>query len=248
MIVLKIGGSVITEKSSLEKANIGEMRRIAGELAKKRERLILVHGVGSFGHPHARRYSLNSRFHAPGFCATHSAVSRLNHIFVDILNTHFPALSFHPSDIILAENGEIREAFTVPIREALNRGITPVTHGDVVFDIIRGNSIISGDRLVSYLSLLFSAKRIGMGTDVDGVMDERGDVVEEITPESFREIEGVFFSSGKTDVTGEMKGKVLELLKLAERGIESQIFNASVPGNIEKFLRGERVGTLIRSD
>lgn len=248
MIILKIGGSVITQKSSFEKANIGEMRRIAKELSKKRDRLILVHGVGSFGHPHAKKYSLNERFHAPGLCATHSAVSRLNHIFVDILNNHFPALTFHPSNIIIAENGEIREIFTSPLNEALNRGITPVTHGDVVFDIIKGNSIISGDRLVSHLSFLLSATRIGMGTNVEGVMDERGEVIEEITPESFQAIESVFFSSGKTDVTGEMRGKVSELLRLAERGIESQIFNASVPGNIEKFLRGERIGTLIRSD
>ncbi|MEM4196402.1 MAG: hypothetical protein QW277_04435 [Methanothermobacter sp.] len=50
-----------------------------------------------------------------------------------------------------------------------------------------------------------------------------------------------------TDVTGGMVGKVKELLVLAERGVESEIINACVPGNVMKALRGEAVrGTRIR--
>jgi len=167
---------------------------------------------------------------------------------VDILNNHFPALSLHPSDTLIAEDGEIKGAFLDPYLRALEKGITPVTHGDVVFDLTCGNSIISGDKLVSFFANALSPERIGMGTNVDGVLDEKGDVVEEITPENFQELEKAFFTSGNVDVTGEMRGKVIELLKLAEKGIESFIFNACVEGNIEKFLRGERIGTLIRSE
>jgi isopentenyl phosphate kinase len=248
VIILKIGGSVITEKNLVERAKIGEMRRIAKELSKKKEDLLLIHGVGSFGHPQAKKYSLNTRFHAPGLCVTHSSASRLNHIFVDILNNHFPAVSIHPFDIIIAEDGEIRKIFFEAFFEALRKGIVPVTHGDVVFDLKKGNSIISGDKLVSYFALSLTPKRVGMGTNVDGVLDEKGEVIKEITPERFKELQNIFFTSGTHDVTGEMKGKVIELLKLAEKGIESFIFNALQEGNIEKFLRGERVGTVIRSD
>jgi isopentenyl phosphate kinase len=42
-----------------------------------------------------------------------------------------------------------------------------------------------------------------------------------------------------------MRGKLMELLELAEAGIESQIFNAAKDGNVERALRGEHIGTMV---
>ena len=47
------------------------------------------------------------------------------------------------------------------------------------------------------------------------------------------------------DVTGGMRGKLLELLDLADLGIDSVIFNAGIEGNIARALKGECVGTRI---
>ena len=47
------------------------------------------------------------------------------------------------------------------------------------------------------------------------------------------------------DVTGGMKGKLLELLDLADLGIDSVIFNAGIEGNTLRALKGECVGTRI---
>ena len=52
-------------------------------------------------------------------------------------------------------------------------------------------------------------------------------------------------SSG-VDVTGGMRGKLLELLDLADSGIDSIIFNAGKKGQINKALRGEPIGTTVR--
>jgi isopentenyl-diphosphate delta-isomerase len=42
-----------------------------------------------------------------------------------------------------------------------------------------------------------------------------------------------------------MRGKLLELLDLADLGIDSMIFNAGIKGNIARALKGEYVGTRI---
>jgi isopentenyl phosphate kinase len=42
-----------------------------------------------------------------------------------------------------------------------------------------------------------------------------------------------------------MRGKLEELLELADRGTESVIFNAGKKGNITRALKGESVGTRI---
>jgi len=44
-----------------------------------------------------------------------------------------------------------------------------------------------------------------------------------------------------------MLGKVQELVDLADMtGIESRIFNAASPGNIQEFMKGAAIGTLVR--
>jgi len=51
--------------------------------------------------------------------------------------------------------------------------------------------------------------------------------------------------SNGVDVTGGMRGKIRELLDLADEGVSSVIFNAAKPGMVERILRGERGGTAL---
>ncbi|HNT73271.1 MAG TPA: uridylate kinase, partial [Methanothrix sp.] len=74
--VLKVGGSVLTDKTRLESARIEEIGRIAAEIAGCGPGLILVHGAGSFGHFHAERYRLAERFDPEGVLETHRSVVR----------------------------------------------------------------------------------------------------------------------------------------------------------------------------
>ncbi|MDP2845516.1 MAG: amino acid kinase, partial [Candidatus Methanoperedens sp.] len=83
------------------------------------------------------------------------------------------------------------------------------------------------------------------GSDVDGVLDGKGNVIKKITPHSFVDMKKNIRGSASTDVTGGMLGKVSEFLELANKGISSRIFNASRTGMVSRFLYGEDVGTLI---
>ena len=251
LTVLKIGGSIITEKSSqTPKALPDEINRIASEMAANRGNLIVVHGAGSFGHPLAREYRLTEQFDIEGVIETHRSVRKLNNMVVDALNrAGMPAVPVHPFSSFLLDNGRISEMFGANISVMLKRGMVPVLHGDVVMDATRGAAVLSGDQVVPYIAQKLGAESIGIASVTDGVLDDKGHTVPVITPASFNEVKIHIGGSSHTDVTGGMLGKVTELVDLADRsGISSRIFNASIPGNVRAFLDGATPGTLIQKD
>lgn len=250
LIILKIGGSVITEKGSISRAREAEIDRISHEIAAFRSdtdsHLILVHGAGSFGHPQAMKYRLSEGFDAEGAYLTHASVKVLNSKVVESLNNSGAhALPVHPLSSCLLENGKLVDFQLGQIKVMLERGIIPVFHGDVVMDRTKGASVLSGDRIIPYLALSLNASKIGAGSDVDGVLDENGNVIRKITPFGFMDMKKSIKGSGSPDVTGGMLGKVSELLELAGKGVSSRIFNASRKGMVSRFLYGEDIGTLI---
>ena len=249
LTILKIGGSVITDKDSVSVAKKDEIDRISQEIAAFRKEvkmpLILVHGAGSFGHPQAIEH-LSKGFNANGAYLIHTSVKALNSMVVDSLNkAKLNALPVHPLNSCLLENGNIAEFQTAQIKLMLERDIVPVLHGDVVMDRVLGAAVLSGDRIVPYLATAMVASRIGAGSNVDGVLDNKGEVIKKITPPSFVDIKNNIQGASSPDVTGGMLGKVLELLDLSKKGISSRIFNAAKKNMVSKFLYGEDVGTLI---
>lgn len=252
LVILKIGGSVITVKDSdiPEQAKLANIDRLSHEIASFKSgsdsKLILIHGAGSFGHPQAMKYRLNEEFNARGAYITHASVKKLNSIVLDSLNNAgVPSLPVHPLNSCLFDNGKLVSFQLEQIKVMLERGIVPVLHGDVVMDRTKGVGVLSGDRIIPYLALELKASQIGAGSDVDGVLDEKGNVIKKITPHSFVDMKKHIRGSASTDVTGGMLGKVSEFLELANKGISSRIFNASRKGMVSRYLYGEDVGTLI---
>ncbi len=250
LIILKIGGSVITDKGSLSRAKDAEIDRIAQEIAVFKSdsdsQIILVHGAGSFGHPYAMKFRLNEGFNPEGINLTHASVKLLNSKFVESLNRfNVYALPIHPLSSCLLEDGQIIDFHLGPIIMMLEKNIIPVLHGDVVMDRSKGASVLSGDRIIPYLAVSLNASRAGAGSDKEGVMDEKGTLIRKITPFSFIDMKKDIKGSVSADVTGGMLGKVSALLELANKGVCSRIFNASKKGMVSRFLYGEDVGTLI---
>ncbi|MCL7414009.1 MAG: isopentenyl phosphate kinase [ANME-2 cluster archaeon] len=252
-VVLKIGGSVITDRSSaVPKALPDTIERLAGEVAGTcvNNPLILVHGAGSFGHPLASQFKLTEQFDTKGLIETHRSVKTLNAMVVDaFVSAGVPAVPVHPLSCALLTQGRISDMQTAPLREMLNRGLIPVLHGDVAMDSVRGAGILSGDQIVPYIARKMGAELVGIGSNIDGVLDSEGRNIPEITPAIFDRIRKYIGGSSHTDVTGGMLSKVQELVELAdESGINSRIFDASAAGNIIRFLQGETMGTLIQKN
>ncbi|NYT00967.1 MAG: isopentenyl phosphate kinase family protein [Methanocellales archaeon] len=249
--VIKIGGSVLTDKSKERTLKLKEIERIAKEIAYAGLKdLVIVHGAGSFGHPQAKRFDLDGN----GKCSyytliTHEIVKELNRIFIEkLVQSGFPVMPIHPLSCTVSIKGRVKKMMTDQIRLMLKNEIVPVVHGDVVMDEVLGRAILSGDQIVSHIARCLNAKRVGIGTDVDGIMDNEG-VIDVITPKTFCNMKKLLKGSKDIDVTGGMLSKANELIKLAEDGIPSHIFNASRKGLIMNFLSGERnFGTIIRGD
>jgi len=247
MRILKIGGSILTNKEDSSQTAIApELRRISEEIASVHpDDLILVHGAGSFGHVPAKRYGLLASFNPEGLRLTHSSVARLNQMMVEALSqAGLCPVPVHPLSCVLLRDGRIDSFSQEPVKEMVHQGLMPVLHGDVAMDRTRRSGIVSGDQLVSYLAKSLRAEVVALGSNVDGVLID-GKPLERICREDLPAIESCIGKSAGVDVTGGMKGKLMELLELADAGIGSVIFNAGKKGNIARALRGERVGTRV---
>jgi isopentenyl phosphate kinase len=243
--ILKIGGSIITDKSREFAARPEEILRLAREIALAPDNLVLVHGAGSFGHFPARKYGLPEKFNRQGLRVTHSSVARLCDMVVEALGqAGIESLPVHPLSCLLLREGRIEKFFMDSVTEMLKRGIMPVLHGDVAIDVIDGSAIVSGDQLVSYLATALHADTVAVGSNVDGILVS-GKPLSRITRIELPLFESSIGGSAGVDVTGGMRGKLLELLNLADSGTESVIFNAKKAGNVARVLKGEAIGTRI---
>jgi len=256
--VLKIGGSVITNKSGELAPKMEDIRRLAKEIKNAGiKNLVIIHGGGSFGHPIAEKYTLKDGFKEEnqkiGLAETHYAMTMLNGLFMDALIWRkLPAMCISPSCCIITKKGRIQYFEEKPFNTLLNMGFLPVLHGDVVFDTELGFTILSGDQLVSYLAAKLGAERIIIGVDVDGLYDDdpknnkSAKRFEHLSLEELKKLQERLGKPTACDVTGGMIGKIAELIPVIEKGIPVTILNAAKPNHIYNALLGERVeSTLI---
>ncbi len=255
-LIVKLGGSVITDKHTPFRVRRKVVKRLAHELKSARGPLVLIHGGGSFGHPLASKYGIangyRSKTQLMGLSLTHGAMEQLNVEVVGALQkAGLPAMGVQPSSCVVVDGGRIRHMELVPVRKLLELGMVPVLYGDAVPDISQGMSILSGDQIASYLARELRASRVIMGVDVDGVYrkgrksSKRVEIIRRITPDDEKLLSSLG-TAGKGDVTGGMRNKVRELLEAAKEGIEAEIVNASKPGVLERAIRGERgLGTVV---
>lgn len=259
--VLKVGGSVITDKNKELQVRMETINRLAKEIQEANIRnLIIVHGGGSFGHPLAKRHSITNGFkdetQKAGFSETHHVMTVLNGLFIDALIwCNIPAVSVVPSSCIVTEKGRIKRFEDGPLKIMLNMGFCPVLHGDTVLDSKLGFTILSGDQLVSVLAIKFNAGNIIIGVDVDGLYDidpktaESAKMFEHLTLSEAKSLHSKMIEPTACDVTGGMFGKITELFPAIEYGIPVSIVNATKPNQIYKALKGKKVkSTLIERD
>lgn len=257
-IILKIGGSVITDKDGELAARTDIINQLAEEIAKaKPHRLILVHGGGSFGHPTAQKWNLKDGFKEPGqmlgFAETHHVMTVLNGLVMDALVWHeVSAVSVAPSCGFLTENGRIKSFDCTMVEKMMKMGFTPVLYGDATLDEKLGFTVLSGDQLVAYLALRFNASKIVMGIDCDGLYDadpktdKNAKMYQHLTLKELQTAQAKMAKPTHVDVTGGMSNKVNELMPAVERGIPVSIVNGTKANRVYKALVGETVeGTLI---
>jgi isopentenyl phosphate kinase len=269
LVVVKLGGSIITDKGSeLPIYREEVVRPLAGALASSGERVVVVHGGGSFGHPLAKRFHLSSSSVRPsseGVSETRRAMFDLNSfVCASLIAEGVRPYTFSPFSLFSAA-GRKGASWLLA---TLDAGLTPVTFGDVVQEA-RGFRILSGDTIALALSRSLHASRCVFVMDVDGILDAQGSLIESLTEEEVVALTGgmgggaasrtggrvrrgssppsPFSSSSHSDATGGISLKVREALKMAASGTEVAFVSGFKPQEFSKALKRLGFhGTIVR--
>lgn len=263
LVFLKLGGSLITDKTRPYTPRLDKLADLAGQIASALSadaglRLLVGHGSGSFGHTAAQQYGTRQGVRDArgwrGFSEVAERARELNDFVMHALHmAGIPAMSFPPSAAVVASHGQVSIWESTPIRMALANRILPVVYGDVAFDEVRGGTILSTEDLFTHLAKTLLPQRILLAGLEEGVWADfpaRTRRVEEITPASFREIQAGVGKAAGADVTGGMESKVKQMLDLVDQlpGMTAEIFSGETAGSVARALGGIQVGTLIRGD
>lgn len=258
LLLIKMGGGVITDKNVRYGLREDVLRRIVGEIAEgikglKDTSVIVGNGAGSFAHYSAHKYRT-----AEGFVDKESRVGlgwvrydaiKLNQIvFEQFLSANVPVFSYSPSSFMSVRGGEVVDNMTRSIECGMAQGLVPLVYGDAMVDSVRGSAIFSTERVFDELILTIGQKyttRVIHINNEEGVLVD-GKVVETINGNNFAEIEPHLGESGGVDVTGGMRQKVEACLKIAKKGAVSQIVSGQVAGRVQEAIAGKKVvGTMI---
>jgi isopentenyl phosphate kinase len=255
-LIIKLGGSVISDKTTRSKARFDMIRQLVSEIAQINSfRVIVIHGGGSFGHFPAKEYELHrggrSKKKRLGLTETALEMSRLTQYLIEAFyEVQKPAIPIHASSVIVSLDGRISHMDIEALREFLRQGFIPILSGDVAADTVTNFTIISGDQIAMYLARLFNAPRVIFATDVDGLYTadpkkiptaKRIDV---ITPDTLNQIFNeiaVGVAPETADVTEGMRGKLTEIFKGLPKHCEVLITDIRKPGTLQRIVAGESV-------
>jgi isopentenyl phosphate kinase len=250
LALIKLGGSVVTFKDKPLAANGGAIEKIAAIIGSIRLPTIIVHGGGSFGHHWSVKYDMHtkaSNYDAHGVAVVHESMVALNQIIVNsMIEKGLNPYGISPSALT---NGHRPILAKLKMLYSMAKAkVIPVTFGDVVH--IQGSkySILSGDSLMTIISKALLPTRVIFATNVDGVYSDvkSGRLLHEIDSRK----DGIsigYDSRAGADVTGGMRRKITEALKIAKGGMDVVLVNGLQPERILDAVEGRStVGTLVR--
>lgn len=213
-----------------------------------KEDLIIVHGGGSFGHPGAEKFDLNTEEPKNIAEATSEVQNDMrvlnNRIIEMMLEKELWPVSIPGGIVTRYEDGDLVEIDIDIFKDHLDLGTIPVTFGDVALDDKRGVTICSGDDLM--LALGETADRAIFVTNVDGIY-KNGDLVKEFTEEMYPLTkEDIPIMDTPIDVTGGMNKKVEKMLELSDH-CPTYVINGAEQGRLKRMiLREETIYTEVK--
>ena len=244
MILVKLGGSVITDKTTYRMFREGAVRRLAREMLTADEEKIVVHGAGSYGHIYAKEYALQTGLHeerqVEGVAKVMHDVRELDNLVVGALNAEgMWSAPVPPGSSVTMKDGVLSKMDLWPYRRFLKIGLVPVTFGDVALDDKKGVSICSGDQLMLRLAEQFKPRKVIFCADVDGLFtadpncDPEARLIEEVDQNTLSSIPR---TERCVDVTGSIYAKIEYMLQIARHAGECVIINGSAEGRLASVV------------
>src|ERR671932_1189240 len=264
LVFLKLGGSVITDKTRpevLDEAVLGQIAQVIAATLHTNPalRILIGHGGGSFGHHWANLYQTHQGVRDDrgweGVVKVADAMGRLNRDVVRALITAgVPAMSVQPSASAITAHRRLDHMSIEALGALLHAGVVPIVYGDVAVDREQGAAIISTETIFAYLTPLLHPRRIVLVGEravftADPRRDPRAERIPVIDETNIEQVLGQTTGSHAVDVTGGMATKVETMWHLVSisQGLEVQLVGPD-PVEVGRVLRAgsSRIGTLIR--
>ena len=254
--LLKLGGSLLTDKNQPYSLRKDILRSSVRQIIDADEKLILIHGGGSFGHPLAKKYKVSGGLDESipnqilGVAETHHSMIKFNnHIVNNFLELNYPVLSIQPSCIFIKDSQVIFTNSLNVIKTALDLNILPILYGDIIFDKQGSFSIISGDQIILELCNNFTGydiSKVIFAMESNGlyIIDDSNNEDCKLVTECYaEELDSLNLADlgQKIDVTGGIKTKLDIIKSICESKIPVQLINGLVEGNIYKSLKNQNL-------
>ena len=217
MILIKLGGSIITNKEKPLSPRRKTIDNLAKSLRKIEEPMIIVHGGGSYGHYWSVKYDMHTqprKYDIKGVSIVKNSMIDLNKIILDsFVKNRLKPYCLPPTDF-MSGNKPIAKKVK-EIEKIAKSGLIPVTFGDALWFGQNKTYILSGDKIMTHLSKILKPRLIIFALNEDGLYSDLK------TKKLIRELKGESpkISENKMDVTGGMTRKVEEASKIAKMGI-----------------------------
>ncbi|HEU5461899.1 MAG TPA: isopentenyl phosphate kinase [Nitrososphaeraceae archaeon] len=257
LVLIKLGGSVITFKEKPLSANYKAINSISKILSKLEIPLIIVHGGGSYGHYWSVKFDMHTKlqkYPPRGISVVHSSMLTLNNIIINALNKYrLNPYGLSPSSFLI--KGLPNSNKILELKKMTKYNIIPVTYGDAVYIINNKYSIVSGDVIMSMLSKILNPSKIIFALNVDGLYNNMKEkkIIKEIKFENSKIYKNkqtkikLIYDTNIDDVTGGMKRKVEEATKMAESGKDVIFINGLDPRQIQNAIQDKNFkGTIFK--
>ncbi len=245
MILIKLGGSIITNKEKSLSPRKKSIDKIVRALKKIDEPIIVVHGGGSYGHYWSVKYNMHTKpanYNTHGVSVVKNSMVELNKIILDsFLKNRLNPYCLPPTDFIFGNKPIIKKV--KEIEKIAKSNLVPVTFGDALWFGKKKSYILSGDRIMSILAKILKPRLCVFVLDVDGLYSDPK--TKKLIHELKREKPLILKSS--KDVTGGMKRKVDEATKISKNGMNVFFVNGNKPERIVDAVKRKKFhGTLFK--
>ena len=245
MILIKLGGSIITNKEKPLSARRKTIDNILKQIRKIKEPKIIVHGGGSYGHYWSVKYGMHTKpakYDLKGVSVVKNSMIELNKIILDAaVKNRLNPYSLPPTDF-MSGNRSIKSKI-LTINDIAKSGLTPVTYGDALWYGQKKSYILSGDVIMTALAKVLKPRLSVFVLNVDGVYSNMKS--KKLVYDFKKEKPSI--STNKMDVTGGMTRKITEATKMSRSGLKVFFANGIKPQRITDAVSGKKFeGTLFR--
>ena len=245
MILIKLGGSIITNKEKPLSVRRKTINNLAKSLKKINEPTIIVHGGGSYGHYWSVKYNMHTKerkYDFRGVAIVKNSMIELNKIILNsLLKNRLNPYCLPPTDF-MSGNKPISKKVK-EIEKIAKSGLIPVTYGDALWYGQKKTYILSGDKVMTHLAKILRPRLCIFVLNEDGLYSDLKSkkLIYELRDKRY------LISENKMDVTGGMTRKVEEALKISKIGMNVFFVNGNKPERILKAIRNRKFkGTLFR--